>query len=124
MSDRANPFSPWSTEWDNFLGLIVASGLLGLPQVVDAINESGARDVAALGKHLIATKLLTVWQCNKLRDGRYKGFFLDNYKLLDILSIDERRYLAENTETGDVVELVVVHDPAAPYGIRYEVVSS
>ncbi len=51
---------------------------------------------------LVAEGLLTIWQCDKLRDGKWKGFFLDGYKVLSHLNTDDSYsyYLAEDVATG------------------------
>src|SRR6185295_653216 len=47
---------------------------------------------------LITAGLLTKWQCDKLKDGRHKGFFLSKYKLLGHLGTGGMSsvYLAEH----------------------------
>ena len=49
--------------------------------------------------HLIDAGLLTKWQCDKLLEGRHKGFFLGKYKLLDHLGTGGMSsvYLAQHT---------------------------
>ncbi len=38
-----------------------------------------------ISQHLIQAKLITVWHDEKLRAGRYRGFFLGKYKLLKLI---------------------------------------
>ena len=38
-------------------------------------------DLAQLCEHLIAKGALTQWQCENLRAGKYKGFFVGEFKL-------------------------------------------
>ena len=37
-------------------------------------------------QHLIANNALTKWQCAKLRKGKWKGFYFDDYCFLEHLS--------------------------------------
>jgi eukaryotic-like serine/threonine-protein kinase len=56
-------------------------------------------DADALSEKLIDAALLTRWQSDRLLEGRFKGFFLKKYKLLDEIGIGDRStvYLAEHT---------------------------
>ncbi len=51
-----------------------------------------------VAEHLVASGLITKWQCEKLRNGKYKGFFLGKYKLLGHLGSGGMSsvYLAEH----------------------------
>src|SRR5262245_27402605 len=55
-------------------------------------------DVDAVVNWLLEHKLLTRWQCEKLFDGKYKGFILGKYKLLDHIGTGGMSsvYLAEH----------------------------
>jgi len=57
------------------------------------------QDVQTVADWLARTRLLTGWQCARLFEGRYKGFFLGKYKLLDHLGTGGMSsvYLAEHT---------------------------
>lgn len=59
-------------------------------------------DADLIAKHLIAAGAITEWHCNKLLDGKYKGFHLGKYKLLDHLGAGgmSNVYLAEHTLMG------------------------
>lgn len=99
--------SPPAPDPKGFVDLCQRSGLLTSEQLqaaCDAVREeASANDAArptdeALCNYLIENKLLTVWQCNKLREGRWKGFFLGPYKLLAHVRTDDEHsiYLAED----------------------------
>ena len=48
-------------------------------------NDGEPPDAQTLARALEDANLLTRWQSDKLIDGKYKGFFLGKYKLLDRL---------------------------------------
>ncbi len=90
---------------DNFLDLVQRSGLVEREALRRALSELGERvprlgktDSAALAACLVEAGVLTRWQCDKLLDGRYKGFFLKKYKLLGHLGTGGMSsvYLAEH----------------------------
>jgi hypothetical protein len=67
---------------------------------------------------LISKQIVTEWQYNKLLSGRWKGFHVDDYRLLDLLGHDDlnsNRYSALNVGTGENVVLVVTRLDAAPW---------
>jgi hypothetical protein len=65
----------------------------------------------------MATQVLTDWQCNKLRQGKWKGFWLDNFCLLTDLDKNdmERTYLAQEWPSGRRVHLVVTPPNIKPW---------
>lgn len=96
---------------DKFVDVVRKSGLveedrLGavLEEVSPAPATGGGRDsqtvtqAQTLAQALIDRKLLTVWQCERLIEGRYKGFILGKYKLLGLLGTGGMSsvYLAEH----------------------------
>jgi hypothetical protein len=77
--------------------------------------------VEVLGAHLIDNQLLTNWQFEKLRDGRWKGFFLGPYKLLAHVTCDDIHsiYLAEDVNSHHRDHLAILAPPKsgpAPVG--------
>jgi serine/threonine protein kinase len=77
---------------DEFLGLVRRSGLVERDQLNRVLlrlkEEAGSRpitDTEFVGRRLVEAGLLSDWQCEKLLEGRHKGFFLGKYKLLDHL---------------------------------------
>lgn len=75
-----------------FVDLVERSGLVDKDQLTDALIEANkategrAQDnVDLLAEQLISRGLITRWQAERLLEGRYKGFFLKQYKLLSQL---------------------------------------
>jgi serine/threonine-protein kinase len=90
---------------DKFVDVVRKSGLVEedrlcavLEEVPPAATTPGGRDSQTLAQALIDRKLLTVWQCERLIEGRYKGFILGKYKLLGLLGTGGMSsvYLAEH----------------------------
>ncbi len=90
---------------DTFLDLLRRSRLVEpdrldheLAQLQDASGDETLGDVDALAKYFVGSGLVTRWQGDRLLEGRYKGFYLKNYKLLDHLGTGgmSRVYLAEH----------------------------
>jgi serine/threonine-protein kinase len=88
-----------------FVELLERSGLVDADELSAALADyeqlhgpiSGeAEPLAAV---LIENGLITRWHCDKLFEGRYKGFFLNKYKLLDHLGTGGMSsvYLAEHS---------------------------
>lgn len=90
---------------DKFIDLVQRSGLVehdALKRCLSQYREfapiAGETDVVSLADYLAEADLLTRWQCDKLLEGRYKGFFLKKYKLLGHLGTGGMStvYLAEH----------------------------
>ena len=104
---------------DEFVGLIVASGLVDARQMRQFLSDfnnslkqsSRCGDtITAFSAFLVSREVLTRWQVEKIRQGKYKGFFeIAEYRLLEHLCHTERSttYRAENTTTRQVVALDV-----------------
>jgi len=101
-----------------FSELLLASGLLNTSVLRSLTNDFHAHiacrklsdtSLKTFISYLAASGFLTCWQCAKLREGRYKGFFLDDYKLLDCLGPDDKvtRFLALHGLNGQRVVLAV-----------------
>lgn len=58
---------------------------------------------------LVASNRLTAWQCDKLRAAKWKGFYLDQYLLLEHVGKDSvsSSYRARDTRDGKLVVLAV-----------------
>ena len=75
---------------EKLLDLLKRSGLVENPDQISKVlgalkDESGGllpEDPKVVANFLIEKKIITVWQSEKLLEGRYKGFFLGKYKLL------------------------------------------
>ena len=90
---------------DTFLDLVRRSGLVekdqldaALSELTQKIGQPAPADADQIATHLIEAGLITRWQAERLLDGRYRGFFLGKYKLLDELGSGgmSRVYLAEH----------------------------
>jgi serine/threonine protein kinase len=90
---------------EEFLDLLRRSGLVekgqlqaALHESKDAANSTTPGEIDALIDRLIDARLITRWQADRLLEGRYKGFFLGKYKLLDHLGTGgmSNVYLAEH----------------------------
>jgi len=90
---------------DTFLDLVRRSGLVEkdqLDRVLLDLKQQAAggpiTDTSFVAERLVDASMLTAWQCEKLLEGRYKGFFLGKYKLLDHLGTGGMSsvYLAEH----------------------------
>ena len=71
---------------------------LALAEIRGPATAEERQDADYLADKLIAAGLLTRWQCDKLFDGKHKGFFLGKYKLLGHLGTGGMSsvYLAEH----------------------------
>ncbi|MGQ0635292.1 MAG: FHA domain-containing serine/threonine-protein kinase [Planctomycetaceae bacterium] len=100
---------------DAFLDFLDRSGLLTPEQVTEATGrlrlreQPNARETA---RALMRDGLLTRFQAERLLEGRYRGFFIDHYKVLEILGAGGMAclYLCEDVRTGDQVTLKVLYD--------------
>jgi serine/threonine protein kinase len=90
---------------DSFLDLVRRSTLVERDQLNRALlelkkqhNDAPINDTELVANYLVETGLLTRWQCDKILEGRHKGFFLGKYKLLDHLGTGGMSsvYLAEH----------------------------
>jgi eukaryotic-like serine/threonine-protein kinase len=87
------------------LDLVKKSGLVDDEQLAPAVERfqrehpAEVDDGGRLADYLVDCGLLTRWQCDKLATGKYKGFFLGKYKLLQHLGTGGMSsvYLAEHT---------------------------
>lgn len=90
---------------DTFLDLVRRSGLVDADRLKAALADirreelrEASDETDFLAGQLVESGLLTRWQCDKLLEGRHKGFFLGRYKLLDHLGTGGMSsvYLAEH----------------------------
>jgi len=90
---------------EKFLELIGRSKLIELDRLHKVVGEARlvvsaeqGEDSEFLAAELIKAGLLTRWQCDRLQEGRHKGFFLGKYKLLGLLGTGGMSsvYLAEH----------------------------
>jgi eukaryotic-like serine/threonine-protein kinase len=90
---------------DAFLDLVRRSGLVEKDRLGELLHdlkhEAGGHsisDTEMVARRLVEANLITRWQADRLLEGRYKGFFLGKYKLLDHLGTGgmSRVYLGEH----------------------------
>lgn len=116
---------PWTTDVDRLLAHALASNLVSQRDLQQAYARwhSAARGfradktAAAFGDYLVEHQLLTRWQCDRLRAGKYRGFFLDNYKVVEYLRKEgtDDKYLATDLDNGERVVLAVAPPSIAPF---------
>lgn len=106
---------PVSPQTDIFLELLAKSRLFAAEELDSLCERLGLREAAAAGaaaERLIRAGRLTRYQAQRLLAGHYRGFFLDQYRLLDVLGTGGmgRLFLADDGETGRQVALKVLSD--------------
>lgn len=102
---------------ERFLQLVVSSRLAPFIDLCAACEDfhtdyQDDRSVDELCDHLIEKEILTPWQCGMLRRGKWKGFFLGEYCLLErIAEMDvpetSNAYLAKEPISGRRVVMMV-----------------
>ena len=94
---------------NRFLDLVQRSNLVDKDQLKQALDQytrhAGGQlpdSCQPLAEFLVKSGHLSPWQVGKLKEGRYKGFFLGQYKLLGHLSRGGMSsiYLAEHVHMG------------------------
>src|SRR5215467_2566344 len=100
---------------DPFLTLLKKSGLLPAEQIASAMERIDARaepDTKELARAFVREGFLTRFQAERLLEGRYRGFFIDHYKVLEILGAGWMSclYLAEDLHAGRQVAIKVLYD--------------
>src|SRR5579864_9717905 len=100
---------------ESFVALLKKSGLLPADQIDSALARFALRDDAPpkdFAWAFLRAGLLTRFQAERLLEGRFRGFFIDQYKVLEILGAGGMAclYLAEDTRSGERVALKVLSD--------------
>ncbi len=81
---------------DSFLTLLQKSRLLTdaqLDAALKQVRKAGATSAAQAADALVAANVLTRYQANRLLEGRRRGLFIDEYKILEILGCGGMGYL-------------------------------
>ncbi|MBM82242.1 MAG: hypothetical protein CMJ78_16880 [Planctomycetaceae bacterium] len=94
----------------DFLEILQRSKLLTPAQIKLANSELKLNDQPTsldAAKQLVKHGLLTRFQAKRLLEGRYRGFFIDDYKIMDILGCGGMGwvYLGRHVKTGRCVAL-------------------
>ena len=100
---------------EGFLELLERSGLSTrnearrlFEEFRERVSDTHMPDITAFCTFLVATETLTTWQCEKLRNGQWKGFVLDDFVLLDKLGSDaDFGYYLGRDADGSFVRLKV-----------------
>jgi eukaryotic-like serine/threonine-protein kinase len=100
---------------ESFLQTLEQSGLIAPPVVSAALQKLGLPDSAPAERvagAFIAAGLITNLQAERLLEGRRRGYFIDRFKLLEILGSGGMAtlYLAEEKETRRKVALKVLSE--------------
>ena len=109
-----------------FCERLVASSLISpsrfgelLAEYSAAYSEASSRSTRTLSEFLIANRIITRWQVEKLLEGRYEGFFIDHYMLVGHVRAGEEysTFAAIDTVTRQEV-LIDVSPPLIVKGRR------
>jgi serine/threonine-protein kinase len=100
---------------ENFLTLLQKSRLLTEAEFAAAqklVQSVGASSAVQAADALVAEGVLTRYQANRLCEGRRRGLFIDDYKIVELLGCGGMGYLyrAEELNTGWEVALKVLAD--------------
>jgi hypothetical protein len=127
MSDDPKNVPSRPTDLDRFLACLLDSELVDTRTLLDAIDgirlrQYPQRGVSRLCEYFISRGALTAWQCEKLRNGRYKGFFIRQFRLLN--QLPGARYLAADRNTHQRVILEIQANPSGPGTIEFKIIDS
>lgn len=108
MNDQPPPQTNDAASPRKFLACLKRSGILSEEQFNDSLSQlkkrQGGKRLSAqeVAKFYVDAGLMTTWQSVKLLRGRFKGFFLDQYQLMDHLGTGGMStvYLAKHKLTG------------------------
>jgi hypothetical protein len=102
---------------ERFIVLLEESQLCTEQQILQLVSsferergDAASGDVVDQFCNLLVDKnAVTAWQCDKLKAGKFRGFYLDDYLLLDAVGQDNtsRSYRARDLRDGMPVLLVV-----------------
>ncbi|WP_417382241.1 FHA domain-containing serine/threonine-protein kinase [Gimesia sp.] len=106
---------PKPPDIETFLNLLRESHLLSAEEVRTVIEQHELEKAASpkeAAQLLVTAKVLTRYQGERLLSGRTRGFFIDRYKILEVLGFGGMGslYLAEDKETRAPVALKVLNE--------------
>lgn len=98
-----------------FIELLEKSRLLSPTQVAEVVAQYRLAELPSdrdRAQTLLTAGVLTTFQAERLLAGRYRGFFFDDYKLLEVLGVGGMGWLyaGEEMSTGRKVALKVLAD--------------
>ena len=104
---------PSSPAVESFWNQLAQSGLLPAAQVkslAHSLTEVDTASDAAVARKLVELGHLTRYQADRLLEGRSRGFFFDQYKLLDLVGVGGMGwvYRAINPKTNQIFALKVL----------------
>ncbi|MEZ6044590.1 MAG: protein kinase [Planctomycetaceae bacterium] len=96
-----------------FIALLNRSKLIRPHRAEDILRKLGldpSVSATQLASSLVSRNILTNYQATRLLSGRYRGYFYNQYKVLDVLGAGGMGwvYLAEDTQSQDKVVLKVL----------------
>jgi hypothetical protein len=128
--------SPWSSDLDKFLAMALASSLAGAEDLRSWVEQfKTQRMVAAYGRsievaafcdYLVESGRLTRWQCKMLCEGKFRGFFMEHFKLLEPAGESDEAlfFYAEEWNTKNRVTLRIERPKLNNMKVEFEIVES
>ncbi|WP_417392325.1 FHA domain-containing serine/threonine-protein kinase [Gimesia sp.] len=106
---------PKPPDIETFLNLLRESHLLSADEVRTLIEQHELENAGSpkeAAQRLVTAKVLTRYQGERLLSGRTRGFYIDRYKILEVLGFGGMGslYLAEDKETQAPVALKVLNE--------------
>jgi hypothetical protein len=102
----------------NLAALIVDSKLLEqtrVRQLLEAFEMDWSNASAAVfASFLVSRDIVTPWQCEKLCNGQWRGFFLDHYRIDARIASDANYSYYAATDTGTPKRVILTVFPGPP----------
>jgi serine/threonine protein kinase len=98
---------------ESFLMLLEKSGLLSARQIArvrQAFDVSDKVTGEQLAREMVRKRVLTPFQAERLLEGRYRGFLVDQYRIREILGVGGMGcvFIAEDPDSGNKVALKIL----------------